>query len=152
MPDQVSDSTSKSRLSREDFEIDSLLGDGAFCKVYLARNKRTNERVALKVIQKQKLQTSSSVKMVLTERNILTRLKYHPNVIWLWSTFQDSMYLYFVLDYASGGPLEEVLVRYRDHQINASLSLLWVCDVINILGHLRSNRIIHRDIKVSQVL
>lgn len=135
-------------LRRDDFEVDSLLGEGAICRVYLAHNIHDQRKVALKVIQKQKIPSTSVLQMILSERKILTCLDHHPNMIWLICTFQDEAYLYFVLDYVSGGALSDILTRYN-HQINTSLSFYWICDIINILSYLRSKNIVHCDIKVS---
>lgn len=134
-------------LRRDDFEVDSLLGEGALCRVYLAHNIHTNQQVALKVIQKQKIPNNSILQMILREKKILTLLDYHPNVIGLVCTFQDEAYLYFALDYVSGGSLSDALIRHN-YQVNKPLTFYWICDIVNILSYLRSKRIIHRDIKV----
>lgn len=136
---------------RSDFEIHSLLGEGALSRVYLAYNIFTQQQVALKVIPKHRVATGSILQSILQERKALSVLDAHPNFIWLICSFQDELYLYFELELVSGGSLAEVLSRYN-HRIAQTLVFYWACDMINILIHLRAKRIAHRDIKPDNIL
>lgn len=64
--------------------------------------------------------------------------------------FQDSKYLYFVIDLMLGGDL-----RYH-HDRNKSLGertiKIWVAQIISALCYIHSNGIIHRDIKMDNIL
>lgn len=140
--------TPNRRPRRSDFEIESLLGEGSLCRVYLVRNIHSKRPVAMKIIRKQRVQNASAMQMILAERKILASLEHHPNIVKLLCSFQDDACLYFILDYVSGGTLADVLLRYN-HRINPALTVYWVCDIVNILCYLRSQQIAHRDIKVS---
>lgn len=143
-----SSSRSKSRvLKRSDFDIQSLLGEGTLSRVYLAINSCTQRRVALKVIAKQRVTTEAIVRSVLQERKALSLLDGHPNFVSLFSSFQDETFLYFELEYVPGGSLLDVLGRY-EYKISQALVFYWACDIVEILEHLRSKKIVHRDIKV----
>jgi serine/threonine protein kinase len=138
----------KSRgCKRSDFQLKSLLGEGSIGRVYLCSNIFTQNLVALKIISKKKVMIKNLLKNVLLEKDILLCLNPHPNFVYLLSCFQDDVYLYFQLELVMGGSLSDVLFHYR-MDIPELLMFYWVCDAVNILSHLRSNHVAHRDIKV----
>ncbi|XP_053990987.1 probable serine/threonine-protein kinase DDB_G0286841 [Hylaeus volcanicus] len=142
----------KSRgCKRSDFQLKSLLGEGSIGRVYLCSNIFTQNQVALKIISKKKVMIKNLLKNVLLEKNILLCLNPHPNFVYLLSCFQDDAYLYFQLELVMGGSLSDVLFHYR-MDIPELLMFYWVCDVVNILSHLRLNHVAHRDIKPDNLL
>ncbi len=80
---------------------DQHLGEGAFGSVYLAVNRRTGEKLALKKIPK-KFTDSASFQ---NEMNALLQVRRnggHPNICSLRENFEDDKYYYVLLDLVSG--------------------------------------------------
>jgi serum/glucocorticoid-regulated kinase 2 len=90
----------------------SVIGRGNYAKVVLAKKKDDGLLYALKILDKSDIRTPQSQKLVLIERNILTRMS-HPFIIKLSWAFQTSEQLYFVLEYCPGGELFNLLQRVR---------------------------------------
>jgi len=74
----------------------------------------------------------------------------HPNIIKLFSSFQDKMKLYFVLEYVSGGEFSDYL------RIQGKLSkeqiVFFAAEIVNILEYLHNFGIAHRDMKPENLL
>lgn len=133
----------------EDFQVSCLVGNGALARVYLGFNRRTKERVALKVIQKKKVIGNPQLRQgIWNERNILISLGCHPNVVSLIAAFQDASRIYFVLDYVGRINLKEIIVE-NTHLLNKHVVSSWIGDIVKILSYLRRKGVVHNDIKVA---
>lgn len=88
----------------EFYWIGKILGKGAFGKVNLAMHRLTEKLVAIKSINKNYLKEDSSKWKVMQEVYILKKIR-HPNVIWLYETFETKKHILFVLEMCSGGDL-----------------------------------------------
>jgi hypothetical protein len=81
-----------------DFDLFNVLGRGSYAKVVHGKNIYTNQSFAIKIIDKNFLEREEKVHEVHIEKYMLSLL-HHPNIIKLFSTFQDKKKLYFVLEY-----------------------------------------------------
>lgn len=86
----------------DDFDIGRPLGKGKFGNVYLAREKRSQFILALKVLFKKKIIDSDFVYQVKREVEIQAHLT-HKNILKLYGYFQDKERVYLVLEYAPNG-------------------------------------------------
>lgn len=101
----------KSRVvSIEDFQIGKCLGKGRFGSVFLAKDKRNQGLVALKVIKKKMIKDSKMANQIKNEIKIQSCLT-HPNVLSLYGFFQDAEQFYLVLEYAPHGELYRKLKK-----------------------------------------
>ncbi|GAU30296.1 hypothetical protein TSUD_385170 [Trifolium subterraneum] len=73
------------------FEIGKLLGHGTFAKVYYAKNIKTGEGVAIKVIDKEKILKGGLVAHIKREISILRRVR-HPNIVQLFEVLARKGY------------------------------------------------------------
>uniref|UniRef100_A0A672QMX9 non-specific serine/threonine protein kinase n=1 Tax=Sinocyclocheilus grahami TaxID=75366 RepID=A0A672QMX9_SINGR len=81
----------------EDFQVLTLLGKGSFACVYRAKSVNTGLEVAIKMIDKKAMHKAGMVQRVINEVEIQCRLK-HPSVLELYNYFEDSNYVYLVLE------------------------------------------------------
>jgi RAC serine/threonine-protein kinase len=65
------------QLSLNDFEMMKVLGKGTFGKVMLARDKKTGELVAIKILKKEVIMAKDEVTHTLTENAVLQSTQ-HP--------------------------------------------------------------------------
>ncbi|KAF8775467.1 hypothetical protein HU200_004892 [Digitaria exilis] len=86
------------------YEIGKQLGQGTFAKVFYARNLTTNQAVAIKMINKDKVVKVGLMEQIKREISIM-RLVKHPNVLQLFEVMASKSKIYFVLEYAKGGEL-----------------------------------------------
>lgn len=75
--------------------IGKTIGEGNFSKVKLGTHLLTNERVAMKIIEKSKITEAADVKRITREIQILKLLK-HPNVVRLYEIIDTPRHLYII--------------------------------------------------------
>lgn len=142
-------SVATKRWTINDFEIGRPLGTGKFGRVYLAREKRTQFIVALKVLYKAQLQNSGVEHQLRREIEIQSHLR-HPNILRLYGYFYDQKRVYIILEYAPNGELFKILrEKERFDEPTAANYLLKLCDAI---AYCHSKHVIHRDIKPENIL
>eukprot|EP00183_Erythrolobus_madagascarensis_P001707 CAMPEP_0185847678 /NCGR_PEP_ID=MMETSP1354-20130828/2859_1 /TAXON_ID=708628 /ORGANISM="Erythrolobus madagascarensis, Strain CCMP3276" /LENGTH=528 /DNA_ID=CAMNT_0028547999 /DNA_START=104 /DNA_END=1690 /DNA_ORIENTATION=+ len=139
------------RLS--DFEMVAPLGKGGAGRVFLVRRKKTGAYEAMKVIAKYDvLETSSSMRLALDERQVLERTAGHPFVMQLFDAFQTEQNLYLVLEFCPGGNLDNYLRRQQSFRISEQHAKLMLAEVLLALRFLHDNGIMYRDLKPENLL
>lgn len=125
------------------------LGEGHFGMVLLAKDRRTREKFAVKVIKKQHAEVRT---MTLIQRELaILRLVNHRNIVRLYDLFDTEDKLYFVLEYMQGGALYQVLAKDETHFSEERASFI-IKDVLQGLQYLHSKGIVHRDVKPENIL
>ena len=135
-----------------DFNIIKEIGNGAFAKVYLAVHKKTKVKYAIKAIDKLNLENSMEKTSFNREVEIMYKLD-HPNIVKLYSHFEDSKYCYLIMQYLPNGNAYDLLIKSGkkpDMKLVASI----VRDVIRAVYYLHNMVpiIVHRDIKPENIL
>jgi p70 ribosomal S6 kinase len=94
--------------TRDDFEITTVLGKGAYGRVFLVRKKSGGDNghiYAMKVINKSKIADSNTdQRHTRTERDVLVKVD-HPFLIKLCYAFETDARLYLVQEFCRGGEL-----------------------------------------------
>ena len=70
----------------------------------LAIHESTNEKVAIKILEKKKIADVSDIERVSREIHIL-KLVRHPNLIQLYEIIETPKYLFLVMEFCGGGEL-----------------------------------------------
>lgn len=94
--------------SWNDYQPLTIAGEGSYGKVYVCREKKTQNLVAIKKVDQDLLIKVNKIGAIHRERKILTEIEESPLAIQLLSTFKDEDYLYFVFEYCPYGTLVEV--------------------------------------------
>ncbi len=148
---QSADEAEKRPLSETfpGYEIMREIHRGGQGVVYQALQKTTRRKVAIKVIHGGPFTGSSGKARFEREVQVLGQLN-HPNIVRIHDsgTTPDGSFFY-VMDYISGRPLDEILRDPDRPGIDESLRLFTkICDAVNA-AHLKG--VIHRDIKPANV-
>lgn len=139
-----------SKIGASDFEFIRLLGEGATCKVFQVRRKKTGKIYAVKVLSKERLLGNhKKVEQALTERQVLVEVR-HPFIVQLHWTFQTRSYLYFVLEFCSGGELFYHLSKRG--RFTEEAAKFYFCEVLLGLEYLHHRNILYRDLKLENIL
>lgn len=88
-----------------------VIGEGTFGKVRLGTHSLTGEKVAIKVLEKDRITDLADVERVVREIHILKLIR-HPNIIQLYEIIETPKQLYFIMEYASGGELFDYIVEH----------------------------------------
>ena len=114
MADNTNSSSSKPAASPSQtlghYVLSKTIGKGTFGKVKLGIHNLTNEKVAVKILEKDKIQDASDVERVAREIHILKMIR-HPNIIQLYEIIETPKQLYLIMEYASGGELFDYIVK-----------------------------------------
>ncbi|TPX36527.1 hypothetical protein SmJEL517_g01372 [Synchytrium microbalum] len=138
------------KVGLEDFEMLSVIGKGAFGKVYLVRLKGTSRVFALKVLKKASIVLHSKThEHTRNERTILEEVR-HPFIVKLYYAFQTLEKLYLVLEYAPGGELFNQLAIER--MLSEEATSFYIAELLLAIEHLHNLGIIYRDLKPENCL
>ncbi|KAJ8751302.1 hypothetical protein K2173_016484 [Erythroxylum novogranatense] len=130
------------------YELGKLLGCGAFAKVYHARNVRTSQSVAIKVVNKKKISTSSLMSNIKREISIMRMLN-HPNIVKLFEVLASKTKIYFVMEFIKGG---ELFAKVAKGRFSEDLSRRYFQQLISAVGYCHSRGVFHRDLKLENLL
>nr|GMC86781.1 serine/threonine-protein kinase Aurora-2 [Ipomoea batatas] len=139
----------KKRWTLNDFDIGKPLGRGKFGHVYLAREKRSNHIVALKVLFKSQLKQSQVEHQLRREVEIQSHLR-HPNILRLYGYFYDQKRVYLILEYAAKGELYKELQKCK--YFSERRAATYVASLARALIYCHGKHVIHRDIKPENLL
>ena len=139
----------KKQKRKDDFDLGKLLGQGAFGQVLEVIDKETQKHWAMKILSKAHIVKEKKMEYVKIERDAFSRLR-HPNIVFLYLTFQDPANLYYVVELAPGGDLQRVLNEQKALDIPCVKHSMG--QVLLALAHIHKNKIIHRDLKPENVL
>lgn len=135
-----------------DFEFLSPIGRGASGKVFLVRDRETGEKLALKVIDKQKVfETHNAFRHAIDERLALELVDGHPFFSRLRYAFQTRMAFYLAIDFYAGGDLYQYL-RTNSGRLDEQKARIVSAEVLLALEHLHSLGFIYRDLKPENIL
>ena len=131
-------------VNRNYFEFLYIIGRGGFGKVWKVKLKKTNEYFALKEMFKVKVIDRRSEFSIMSERNLLSKLK-HPFIVNMHFAFQDFSKLYLVMDLLSGGDLRYHIAKRKT--FSEQETKFFISNLVLALEYIHSQKIIHRDIK-----
>lgn len=143
--------TSSGKLGVHLFRKLKLLGRGAVGRVYLVEFVEANELYAMKVLSKEETINRDKLKRVFTERQILMTVD-HPFIVTLYASFDDAWYLYFVMEYCSGGEFFRLLKRQPGKRLPESDARFYAAEVLLALEYLHKHGFIYRDLKPENIL
>ncbi|BFZ10720.1 hypothetical protein BsWGS_13759 [Bradybaena similaris] len=134
------------------WDTTKLLGQGATSAVYMGRNKRTGDEVAVKVFNSQSFHRPFAVQ--IREFDVMTKLK-HDNIVKLLAIEEEvtSRTKVIVMEFCTHGTLYNLLDQPENSfGLSEEEFLLVLSQVTAGVKHLRDNDIIHRDIKPGNIL
>ncbi|KAF9297182.1 hypothetical protein BGZ88_010823 [Linnemannia elongata] len=151
------DSSSKSKLvapSKPEYVgpylLGKTLGKGSSGCVKLARHRRTNEQVAIKIISKASLANRAAVNRGIEREIAIMKLINHPHVIRLYDVYETEKELFLIMEYVSGGELFEYLVNKG--RLDEPEALRFFQQIIVGLAFCHKRKICHRDLKPENLL
>mmetsp|Transcript_19389 Transcript_19389/g.40597 ORF Transcript_19389/g.40597 Transcript_19389/m.40597 type:complete len:847 (+) Transcript_19389:688-3228(+) len=133
----------------DSFKMIKVIGKGSFGKVFLVKEKRTNEMFALKVLKKDNIIKRNQVEHTKTERSVLGYVK-HPFIVGLTMAFQSKDKLYFVLDYCAGGELFFHLGKVG--KFDEPRACFYAAEITLAIAYVHDLDIVYRDLKPENVL
>lgn len=137
------------QIGPQHFDLLKLIGEGAFGKVILVRNRLDKNLYAMKVLSKKLLKKKNNTQYMKSERDILTKVA-HPFIVSLYFAFQSETKLFLVMEFLQGG---ELFFHLRKKGIILEKEArFYLGELVLAIEFLHNNGVIHRDLKPENVL
>ncbi len=140
--------TEQTQSSIGRFEIRSVLGAGAFGKVYRAYDTVLEREVALKVPHPGLLETEDDKARYLREPKAAAQL-HHANIVPVFDASLDGNDLFIASAFIEGQTLQQ---RLRDGHPDFQQTADWLIQLADALHYAHSNHIVHRDVKPANIM
>ncbi len=127
------------------YKILDKIGSGGFAQVYLARDMRTNEVVALKVLRTEYTENAEFISRFQREAEALQKLPRTPHIVALHEFGEQDGIWYIAMEYLEGHDLEDVIHRVGALPVETALSI--TAQIAEALDMALKGGVLHRDVK-----
>ncbi|GAB0087831.1 SNF-related serine/threonine-protein kinase [Sergentomyia squamirostris] len=131
------------------YDLEETLGSGHFAVVKLARHVFTGEKVAVKVIDKTKLDEVSRAHLFQEVRCM--KLVQHPNVVRLYEVIDTQTKLYLILELGDGGDLYDYIMKHESG-LSESYARDYFRQIVRAISYCHQLHVVHRDLKPENVV
>ena len=132
------------------YEIEKRLGVGGFGAVYLARRKKDNERVAVKVMLSRVAVDERSRQQFMREIELTKGLR-HKHIVSLFDHGSAGSAFYFMLEFCNGGSVVDLMLA-RGGKLALSEAGPIMVQALDGLAFAHKKEIVHRDLKPANIL
>ena len=140
-------------------QVDNLiltksLGKGSFGEVFLTKKVGGNELYATKRMDRSEYDRPENKKRLINEINILQGIN-HTNIVKLIELKKTRNHIYIVTEFCNGGSLSDNLRKYQkknNKPFSEEIVQYLMRQIVSGIYYLHQNRIIHRDLKLDNIL
>lgn len=126
---------------------DHELGKGGCGVVVIGEHKDTHVQYAIKIVNK------ATAERGRLDREIkLLKDVDHTNIVRLFSVYESSAYMYFVMELCLGGHLGNLIARQPNKYLDEDWARRLCRQILSAVTHIHSRGIAHRDIKLQNIL
>uniref|UniRef100_A0A3Q2YH17 SNF-related serine/threonine-protein kinase n=1 Tax=Hippocampus comes TaxID=109280 RepID=A0A3Q2YH17_HIPCM len=131
------------------YHVGRTLGRGHYAVVKLARHVNTGQLVAIKMIDKTKLDVMATSHL-LQEVRCMRRVQ-HPNVVRLYEVIDTPTTLYLVMELAEGGDLYDYILRHETGVAEGTAKRHFA-QIVRAVAYCHELHVVHRDLKPENVV
>ena len=132
------------------YKYGRLLGKGAFGKVNLSLHVLTGRLVAIKSINKTKLMNEKQKRKIMLETTIMKTLSKSNNVVKIFETYETKKHYCIVMEYICAGDLLSYIKKRG--KLTEQVAKFIFKQIVLSLQYIHSHNIVHRDIKLDNIL
>mmetsp|Transcript_10537 Transcript_10537/g.15714 ORF Transcript_10537/g.15714 Transcript_10537/m.15714 type:complete len:419 (+) Transcript_10537:178-1434(+) len=131
------------------YVLGKTLGEGTFGKVKLAENTETGKFVAIKVLDKERIQQQNMGIQIKREVSIMKVVK-NPHVVQLHEVLASKTKIYLVLELVTGGELFDEIVR--ETKFSEDKARYYFRQLVSGVQYCHEKGVCHRDLKPENLL
>ena len=132
------------------YEILDLLKEGSSSKIYLAKSKYINEKVAIKTIKKSHLNKNLEDLLLITKQIETLKILKHRNIVSLFEIYESKKYIYLVTEYLSGKDLIEKLIKKKRFNEEEALRIFF--QLLDAMTYMHKMNICHLNLRAEHIL
>ena len=133
----------------EKYKRGKTLGRGAFGQVVECTNIYSNTQVAMKIVNKAKVQFNPIIaKLMEQELDVLAKTD-HPHIVRHLELYEDDINFYTVSEIVRGGELCDYL---KEKRFSERQAVNVIRQILLALNYMHQQNIVHRDIKLENIL
>lgn len=132
------------------YQVKEEIGAGGMGTVYKGVDTQTGEMVAVKQLKPEATTRDTGLLERFTREAEALRDLNHPNIVRVLDTIEESDNHYIVMEYVSGGSLDDTLLKFGRLPVSRVLEL--ALDLADALTRAHRLHIVHRDLKPANVL
>ncbi|KAA8494673.1 Serine/threonine-protein kinase H1 [Porphyridium purpureum] len=133
---------------KADYKVVKRIGEGAFAKVFIATDRKTREKFAVKVLEVDRLDEKSRIYM-RREISVLALLDEHPNIVTIRDVYEEPDRIFFVMELADCDLFHYLKIKGKMNEKTAKFVFE---QVLRGIQHLHEAGITHRDIKPKNIV
>ena len=158
MDDEIEEKESQSQKNINKDEKENLIGDyvvkktlgtGTFSIVKLGIHRITHKKVAIKILDKNKIESNDDLERIIREMQILIEMD-HPNVIKVFKIYEEEANFSIIMEYCEKGELFNYILKKQ--KLSEEESSYYFYQIINGIEYIHSKGIAHRDLKPENLL
>ena len=132
------------------YKYGRLLGKGAYGKVNLCLHTLTGRLVAIKSINKSKITKERHREKIKIETTIMKTLSFSNNIVKILENYETKKHICIVMEYICAGDLLSYIKKRS--KLTESVSKFIFKQIVLALKYIHSHNIVHRDIKLDNIL
>lgn len=129
--------------------LGATLGTGTFGKVKIGEHQMTKHKVAVKILNRQKIKSLDVVGKIRREIQNL-KLFRHPHIIKLYQVISTPTDIFMIMEFVSGGELFDYIVKHgklHEHEARRFFQ-----QIISGVDYCHRHMVVHRDLKPENLL
>ena len=132
------------------YEILDLIKEGSSSKIYLAKSKYNNEKVAIKAIKKSHFNKNLEDLLLITKQIETLKILKHRNIVSLYEIYESKKYIYLVTEYLSGKDLIEKLIKKKRFNEEEALRIFF--QLLDAMTYMHKMNICHLNLRAEHIL
>ena len=148
-PDVLSPSVFYEGVATGKYKIERKLGEGAMGVVYEATDQSLGRKVAIKKMGDE-IKVNDREKQRFLEEARTVALLHHPNIVEIYTIFEEDDNIYLVFEHVDGTPLDKVLDKEARLPFEQAAQLFG--ETAGALAYAHSKNVVHRDLKLSNLM
>ncbi len=131
------------------YKIERKLGEGSMGIVYEAMDQSLGRTVAIKRMNEEIKVSEREKQRFLEEARTLAML-HHPNIVEIYTIFEEKDDIYLVCEHVKGGTLQNLLEKEVRLPFENARAIF--CEAAKALSYAHSKNVIHMDMKLANIM